>query len=284
MKAAVLGVGGQLGRALAAALPDADAFTRDDLDVTDTGAVDGLDWPRYDAVFNAAAFTAVDAAEAAEGRTAAWLVNATAVAHLSRAAARHGVTLVHVSSEYVFDGRQPGAVAVDAPLCPLNSYGASKAAGELAATLAPRHYLVRTSWVVGDGQNFVATMAGLAARGSTPAVVADQFGRPTFADDLAHGLVQLVEDGAPFGTYHLTNTGDPASWADVARVVFTHLGRSPDDVRDTTAAAYLADRPSAARRPRNSVLDLSTASAAGVELPPWQDSLTRYLKTAFPSG
>ena len=197
MRVAILGAGGQLGRALTAALPDADAFTRDDLDITDAAAVSAVGWTRYDTVFNAAAFTAVDAAETPEGRVSAWHVNATAVAHLARAARTHDFTLVHLSTEYVFDGAPPGPIPEDAPLSPLSAYGASKAAGELAATLAPRHYVVRTSWVVGEGGNFVRTMAGLAARGVSPTVVADQIGRPTFADDLAAGMVALL--GGPVG-------------------------------------------------------------------------------------
>jgi len=278
MRTAVLGAGGQLGRALSAALPDADAFTRNDLDITDATAVTAVDWSRYDTVFNAAAYTAVDAAETPEGRATAWRVNGTAVAHLARAAARHDLTVVHVSTEYVFDGRLTGEIPEDAPLAPLSVYGASKAAGELAVGLAPRHYLVRTSWVVGEGGNVVRTMAGLAARGVSPRVVADQVGRLTFADDLARGLVQLVDGGAPFGTYHLTNSGPAASWADVARAVFGLAGRSPDDVTDTTTAAYFAGKPTAAPRPRNSVLDLRKARVAGVELPPWRDALATYLQ------
>jgi dTDP-4-dehydrorhamnose 3,5-epimerase len=240
--------------------------------------VAAVDWSRYDTVFNAAASTAVDAAETAEGRTAVWRVNATAVAHLARAARDHDLTLVHISSEYVFDGRHTGPIPEDTALAPLSAYGAAKAAGELAVGLTPRHYLVRTSWVVGEGTNFVRTMAGLAARGVSPAVVADQVGRLTFADDLARALVALVDGRAPFGTYHVTNTGEPTSWADVARAVFDLAGRSPADVTDTTTAAYFADKPGAAARPLNSVLDLRKARAAGVELPLWRDSLADYLR------
>lgn len=277
MTAAVLGAGGQLGRALVDVLPDADGFTRADLDVTDPVAVAEVDWSRYDTVYNAAAYTAVDAAETPEGRAAAWRTNATAVAHLARAAREHDVTLVHVSTEYVFDGRSVGPIPVDAPFTPLSVYGASKAAGELAATSA-KHYLVRTSWVVGDGANFVRTMLGLAARGVSPTVVEDQIGRLTLADDLAGGLVALVASGAPFGTYHLASSGEPASWTEVARATFAAAGRSADDVATTTTAAYFADKPTAARRPLNSVLDLRKAAAAGVTLPPWRESLARYVK------
>lgn len=276
MKAAILGAGGQLGRALTALLPDAVALHRAALDITDPAAVRSHDWTGVDVLVNAAAYTAVDRAETPEGRVAAWAANATAVAHLAAAANAHGLTLVHVSSEYVFDGTITGPIPEDTPLCPLGAYGAAKAAGELAASLAARHLVVRTAWVVGDGANFVRTMLGLAARGVSPAVVDDQIGQPTFAEDLAAGIVTLL--GAPSGVYHLTNTGEPASWADVARATFALAGRDPADVTGTTTAAYFADKPDAARRPLNSVLDLTRAAAAGVALPPWRDSLAAYIK------
>ena len=276
MTIAVLGAGGQLGRALTALLPDARALHRADLDVTDAAAVAAHDWSGVDVLINAAAYTAVDKAETPQGRIAAWAANATAVAHLAAAANAHGMTLVHVSSEYVFDGRTTGPILEDAPLCPLGAYGASKAAGEVGARFAARHLVVRTTWVVGDGANFVRTMLGLAARGVSPAVVDDQIGRPTFATDLAAGIVGLLD--APAGVYHLTNTGEPASWADVARATFALGGRDQADVTGTTTAAYFADKPQAAPRPLNSVLDLAKAAAVGVELPPWRDGLADYVK------
>jgi dTDP-4-dehydrorhamnose 3,5-epimerase len=272
---AITGAAGQLGRALTALLPDAVALHHADLDITDPAAVRSHDWSGVDVLINAAASTAVDRAETREGRVAAWAANATAVAHLAAAANARGMTLVHVSSEYVFDGSATGPIVEDAPLCPLSAYGAAKAAGEIAATLAARHLVVRTTWVMGDGANFVRTMLDLAARRVSPAVVDDQIGRPTFADDLAAGIVALLT--APSGVYHLTNTGEPASWADVARATFALAGRDPADVTGTTTAAYFADKPHAARRPLNSVLDLTKATAAGVTLQPWRDSLAAYV-------
>ena len=277
MKIAILGAGGQLGRALTAFLPDAVALRRADLDVTDAAAVAAHDWSGIDVLFNAAAYTAVDRAETPEGRVAAWAANATAVAHLAAAANAHDMTLVHVSSEYVFDGTTAGPLLEDAPLCPLGAYGASKAAGEIAASLAARHLVVRTTWVVGDGANFVRTMLGLAARGVSPTVVDDQIGRPTFAADLAAGILALLDRGAS-GIYNLTNSGEPASWADVARATFELAGRAATDVAPTTTVAYFADKPLAARRPLNSVLDLTRAATVGVCLPPWRDSLASYIK------
>jgi dTDP-4-dehydrorhamnose 3,5-epimerase len=276
MRVLIVGAGGQLGRSLTARLPDAVPLDRRALDVTDPGAVARLPWADVDAVVNAAAYTAVDRAETAAGRPSAWAVNATAVAHLARAAAEHRRTLVQVSSEYVFDGRHPGPMPEDLPLSPVSVYGAAKAAGELAATTCPAHYLVRSSWLVGDGPNFVRTMVRLAAQGVDPAVVDDQTGRPTLTGDLADGIVRLVENGAPYGTYHLTNTGEPASWAEVARTVFRLTGHDPARVRPVSTAEYTAGKDSAPR-PANSVLDLSRAGKLGIAPPDWRDSLRAYL-------
>jgi dTDP-4-dehydrorhamnose reductase len=186
----VLGAGGQVGRALAAALPEATALTRSEFDIA---AVDEPDWSGFDVVVNAAAYTDVDGAETADGRVAAWRANATGPAALARAAAAHDLTLVHLSSEYVFDGRAAAPYTEDDPVAPLSAYGASKAAGDLVVRGLERHYLVRPTWVVGDGRNFVRTMLGLAERGVSPTVVADQIGRPTFAADIAAAIVHLLE-------------------------------------------------------------------------------------------
>lgn len=269
MRACVLGANGQLGRALVAALPDAVAPGRDELDIGDEAAVAAYDFDGVDVVFNAAAHTAVDRAETEPA--AAWRANALGPAHLAEAAARHGFTLVHVSTEYVFDGTAAGPMPEDTPLAPLGVYGASKAAGELAVRAAPRHVIARTSWVVGDGANFVATMTRLARDGVSPTVVDDQIGRPTFAPDLAAALIALAPQH--HGTYHVTNDGEPVSWHGLAREVFTRCGRSPGDVRPVTTAEYTADRPQAARRPANSVLDLTRLTLTGVALPAWQESL-----------
>ena len=274
MRALILGAGGQVGRALTAALPSATALHRAELDVA---APADLDWSAYEVVINAAAFTDVDGAETPGGRTAAWLANAAGPAALAERARRHGLTLVHLSSEYVFDGASPRPYREDDPVAPLSAYGASKAAGDIAARSLQRHYLVRPTWVVGDGRNFVRTMLGLAARGVEPAVVDDQIGRPTFAADLAAVIVHLVVTGAPFGGYHVTGGGEPVSWAGVARAVYDLAGHSDLRVTPTSTEAYFAARPDAARRPRNSVLDTTRAEELGAVLPDWRSSLAAYL-------
>jgi len=165
------------------------------------------------------------------------------------------------------------------PANPLSVYGQSKADGDTQASHVTKHYIVRTTWVVGEGGNFVRTMAGLADRGVSPTVVDDQIGRPTFTSDLAAGIAHLVRTRAPFGPYNLTNSGDPASWADVAAAVFEARGRSASDVGRTSTEAYFADKPQAAARPLNSVLDLSKIEATGFRPRDWRPALTDYLAT-----
>jgi dTDP-4-dehydrorhamnose reductase len=273
----IVGANGQLGRALRREFPDAVALDRSGLDVTDAAAVRNYRWGDVDLVLNAAAWTAVDAAEEPANLEAVRAVNVDAVGYLARAVRTSGATLMHISSEYVFDGKHGGPMPEDWPANPLSVYGQSKADGDTQASHVTKHYLVRTTWVVGDGGNFVRTMAGLADRGVSPTVVDDQIGRPTFTADLAAGIAHLVNNRAPFGTYNLTNSGDPVSWADVAAAVFAARGRSADDVGRTSTEAYFADKPQAAVRPLNGVLDLSKIIATGFTPRDWRVALAEYL-------
>ena len=251
-RALILGANGQLGRALRQALPDALALGRAELDLTDPTTYDRVPWDDIDTIINAAAFTAVDAAETPEGRQQAWAVNVTAVAALARIAIQRRLTLVTISSDYVFDGTAPEH-SIDEPLSPLGVYGQTKAAGEAVTSTVPKHYIVRTSWVVGDGANFVATMQRLARSGVRPQVVDDQLGRLTTAVELADGIVDLLTSDAPYGIHHLTGGGEPRSWADIARDVFTAEGRDPADVVGVSTQSYGADKH-LAPRPRHSTL------------------------------
>jgi dTDP-4-dehydrorhamnose 3,5-epimerase len=279
-KTLVVGGNGQLGRALAAAFPTAEVVTRAELDLTDADAVAAWPWSEYGVVLNAAAYTAVDLAETAEGRRTAWAVNAVAPALLARMAAEHRLTLVHISTDYVFDGTAPTHTE-DEPLSPLGVYGQSKAAGDLAVAGTPRHYLVRTSWVIGDGNNFVRTMARLAADGVSPSVVSDQVGRLTFTETLAAAIAHLVSSEAPYGTYNVSNGGEPMSWQQIAAAVFELCGRSGSDVSPTTTEDYFASAVAAGKpvspRPSGSVLSLDKLEATGFTPEPQLDVLRRYL-------
>lgn len=263
----VLGANGQLGRALRAGFGDASHLeyaARADLDLTASVLPGARRWRDYDTIINAAAYTAVDLAETPAGRAEAWATNVTAVATLARIAAEHGITLVHVSTDYVFDGTLDRAYREDDPVAPLGVYGQTKAAGDAIVATLPHHYIVRTSWVIGDGHNFVRTMQSLAERGVDPLVVDDQVGRLTFADELVRGIRHLLESHAPYGIYNLTGGGDPMSWADVAREVYHALGRDPDQVRRVSTAEYSATvGAEAAPRPRNSLLDLAKITHTG---------------------
>ncbi len=280
-KTLVLGANGQLGRALRAELGDeasVEYATRADLDITSPDLASARRWRDYGVIVNAAAHTAVDAAETAEGRAHAWKANVAAVAGLARICTENGITLVHVSSDYVFDGALDRAYREDDPVCPLGVYGQTKAAGDQVVATVPRHYIVRTSWVIGEGRNFVRTMLSLAQRGVDPSVVDDQTGRLTFTDDIARGIRHLLDSGAPHGTYNLTSAGEPATWADVARRVYELSGHDPSRVTGTTTAAYFAGATSpVAPRPANSVLDLAKITAAGFEPAPQDERLTDYV-------
>lgn len=274
-KTVIVGAGGQLGRALASLLPDAVELRRPDFDVTSQESVDAVDWAGVGTIINAAAFTAVDAAETAQGRRDAWATNVEGVARLCRVAAEHRITLLHVSSDYVFDGTADEHDE-DEAFAPLGVYGQTKAAGDALVAQLPRHYIVRTSWVVGAGKNFVATMADLAGRGISPTVVADQYGRLTFTADLASGIVHLLGSGAAYGTYNLSNTGPVQSWADIAADVFELCGRSRADVTPITTEQYSAGKL-VSPRPVNSALKLDKLLATGFTPAPAAARLREYV-------
>lgn len=269
-KVLVTGAEGQLGRALRKVLPDAEFCSRAEFDITDPPA---RNWRQYSAVINAAAYNAVDAAET--DRAQAWAVNAEGPARLARIAAEHDLTLVHVSTDYVFDGAQDSYTEAD-PVAPLSFYGASKAAGDTAAATAPRHYILRTAWVVGEGSNFIATMRSLAERGIEPAVVHDQVGRITMADDLAGAIGHLLRSGAEYGVYNVTGTGDAVGRDEIAMSTFIGLGRDPAAVHPVSTAEYYGERPHAPR-PRHSVLDTAKIEAAGFTPMNWRVGLALYL-------
>lgn len=283
-KVLVLGANGQLGRALRAELGDAphiEYATRADLDVTAPDLDTARRWRDYGTIINAAAHTAVDAAETPEGRAEAWAANVAGVGALARIASAHRITLVQISSDYVFDGRSERPYREDDPLSPLGVYAQTKAAGDAVVQTVPRHYIVRTSWLIGDGGNFVRTMASFAARGVDPSVVDDQVGRLTFTADLARAVRHLLDTGAPYGTYNVTGTGEPRTWAQIAARVFELTGHDPARVTPVSTEQYYAGKTGIAPRPRNSVLDLTKIEATGFVPADADASLTDYVANAL---
>lgn len=280
-KILVVGAGGQLGTALRetfAAAPNVEWTTRADFDLGADDLHSARRWRDYDTIINAAAYTAVDRAETSEGRRAAWAVNAAGPAALARIAAENGITLVHVSSDYVFDGSADRAYREDDAVCPLGVYGQSKAAGDIAVTTAPKHYIVRTSWVIGAGNNFVRTMAALAEKGVDPSVVDDQRGRLTFASEIAALIGHLLTARPAFGTYNLTSAGESMTWADVARRVYALTGHDASRVTGVSTEQYFASATGPiAPRPRNSELDLTRVLGTGFAPRSGDDLLQEYL-------
>ncbi len=271
----VVGASGQLGQSLTAAWPEAEGIGRHGLDLSRPESVAEFDLSPYGVVVNAAAYTKVDAAESAQGRREAWAVNVAGVGALVRGAREHRCILVHISSDYVFDGRNETHDEHE-PFSPLGVYGQTKAAGDALVTTADRHYLLRTSWVIGDGHNFVRTMAGLAERGVSPSVVDDQHGRLTFTAELARAIRHLLDVGAPFGTYNVSNGGPTQTWADIAAEVFALCGRDPADVTRVSTAAYAAGK-GLAPRPAHSTLRLDKITATGFRPEEASPTLQRYL-------
>ena len=272
----ITGANGQLGRALKAKYPGAKSADIKELDITDRESVENYDWSSIKVLLNAAAYTNVDGAQTPEGRVAAWNVNATAVGYLSKVAEEHGITLVHVSTDYVFDGTQDPHTE-DEPFSPLSVYGQSKAAGDIAVSLAPKHYILRSSWVIGEGPNFVRTMLGLAKKGVEPKVVSDQVGRLTFATEMVKIIDHLLTTNAPYGTYNATNGGEPASWADITRAIFEQAGYKDLKVTDTTTEEYYKGKSGIAPRPLNSTLVLDKLEAAGFKPADWREDLEKYI-------
>lgn len=274
-KILVTGANGQLGRALRQEFPDAEFVTRHDLDIA-SDISSQRRWRDYSVIINAAAYTAVDQAETPDGRRDAWAANATGVANLSKIAAENGVTLVNISSDYIFDGTQQ-VHTEDEPLSPLGIYAQTKAAGDIAASTTPKHYTIRTSWVIGEGKNFILTMKSLADRNIKPSVVSDQIGRLTFTEDLAKGIKHLLVTKAPFGTYNLSNDGESVSWADIAKEVYEFCGKSRDDITPVTTEEYFAGKDGIAPRPLQSTLDLAKIKGTGFTPREWKQALQQYL-------
>jgi len=293
MRLLIFGGGGQLGRELsreaARAGLEATSLEHGQVSITDaplvaeTIAASGADF-----VVNAAAYTAVDRAESESER--AFAVNRDGPQHLAAACAQRGVPLLHVSTDYVFDGSKPNAYTEDDAIHPLGVYGSSKAAGEAEVRAALReHFILRTSWVFSAfGNNFVKTMLRLARERDELRVVADQRGRPTATRDLASAILEVVRHyrsgGREFGTFHYASAG-ATTWHEFASAIVQLqsplTGRAPRVVPITTA-----DYPTPARRPANSVLDTSRFERVFAHQPrPWSVGLAEVVEELLgPAG
>lgn len=293
----VTGCNGQLGHAVRALakerglLDSFDFCDIDTFDMSNESQYAKYDWTLYGTVINCGAYTAVDKAETPEGRKTAWAANATGPALLARTCKEHGITLVHISSDYVFDGTIETHTE-DEPLAPLSVYGQTKAAGDLAVGECPKHYILRSSWVIGEGNNFVKTMKGLSDRvaaGELPqvTVVDDQLGRLTFTRDMAEAIFWLLgyrkgdfepSVPAPYGLYNMTGSGATKSWADIAKTVFAAANNNADKVVPVSTETYYANTQGPiAPRPHYSTLTLNKLEATGFTVPDWEQELDEYM-------
>ena len=293
-KILVTGANGQLGKALKSVFKDAEFATKEDLDLT-SNLHNARKWNDYKIIINAAAYTQVDNAESKEGRKTAWSVNAKAVGELSKIANKYNITLVHISSDYVFDGTKQEYDEQD-DLCPLGVYGQTKAAGDLLVSNTKKHYIIRTSWVIGDGNNFVKTMQNLADKNIEPDVINDQIGRLTFTDDIAKGIEHLISNEAEYGTYNLTSSGEKSSWCDIAKAVYELSGKKASMVSPVSTEEYYEnminklkkkakdegstyEKPNISPRPSQSSLNINKIEKTGFKPKDWQKALKNYIDT-----
>ena len=253
-------------------------FSYEQLDITDEKAVkETVGRIHPDVIIHCAAWTAVDAAEDEENRAKVDAINHLGTRYIAEAAKAVDAVMVYISTDYVFDGQgvkpwEPD----DKNYAPLNVYGASKLAGEMAvSSLLEKYFIVRIAWVFGqNGKNFVRTMLNIGKTHDTVRVVDDQIGTPTYTFDLARLLADMIETDR-YGYYHATNEGGYISWADFTEEIYRQAGMDVKVNRVTTAEYGL----SKAARPFNSRLDKSKLAACGFKpLPDWKDALGRYLK------
>lgn len=275
MRAVIFGAGGQVGRALQANLPEGiavESFAREDIDIASADAVfAAIEDARPDVVINAAAYTAVDRAEA-ETDTA-FLINAEASGHIAEACKAASARLMHISTDYVFDGTSERPYRPDDPTHPVSAYGRSKLAGEHAVRKTlPDAAIVRTAWVyAAGGANFVVTMLRLMGERDELAVVADQIGTPTHADSLARALWKLAANGAE-GVFHYTDAGE-TSWHGFATAIEEEARALSMIDGCTVRPITTADYPTPAARPARSLLDCTATYAITGPANHWREEL-----------
>ena len=275
MSILITGASGQLGTELRHLLDEKGiAYTATDaaeMDITNKEVVDAtFQRVQPTVVFHCAAYTAVDKAED-EGKEMDERINVSGTKNIAEAAESIGATLVHISTDYVFDGTNEGEYTVDAETNPKNEYGRTKLEAEkLVQSILTNYYIIRTSWVFGEyGHNFVYTMRRLAETHSTLTVVNDQFGRPTWTRTLAEFMLHVMETKPETGIYHLSNDNS-CSWYEFAAEILKDFDV---EVKPVTSEEY----PQKAYRPKHSVMDLSKVKSIGFNIPTWQEALSSFL-------
>ena len=271
----ITGCNGQLGRemqSLSAKYPNYTYFFTDvaELDITNEEAINAfVEEHEIDCVVNCAAYTAVDKAESDDSLCD--LLNHVAPGYLARAVARRGGSMVHVSTDYVFDGRHFTPYKEEEPTCPASVYGRTKLQGEEEVQRScAQSMIVRTAWLYSvHGNNFVKTMLRLGREKERLGVIFDQVGTPTYARDLAAAIFAAIEQGIVPGVYHFSNEG-VISWYDFTRAIHRIAGITGCDVQPL----YTEEYPTAAARPHYSVLDKTKIKKTyGIRIPYWEDSL-----------
>jgi dTDP-4-dehydrorhamnose reductase len=283
MKVLITGAKGMLAHSLIPILREKHTvipLPREELDITERHCVyKTIKDTLPNIVINCAAYTKVDKAE--EEREKAFLINGTGVQNLALACAEKGIPLVHISTDYIFDGeKKTPYTPFDIPN-PLNVYGQSKLAGErYIQWITNKFYIIRTSWLYGEGgNNFVSAILKKAREQSTIRVVKDQIGSPTYTTSLSNSIKRLIESGA-YGIYHITDETDGGiSWSDFAKEIISLLGLKTEVIPVPTE-----EFPTPARRPKYSVLDTQMARLSlKINLPFWRDELQKFLTSALPS-
>jgi dTDP-4-dehydrorhamnose reductase len=291
VKIAIIGCNGQLGWELERRGKrrgmDTLALDCPEIDISDPASIDSrIDFSNIDLIINAAAYTAVDRAESEP--EAAFAVNRDGPANLAKRCRDRGIPLIHVSTDYVFDGTKQGGYTEEDPVAPLGVYGESKAAGEAEVRkILPEHFILRTAWLCGvHGHNFVKTMLKLGRERDTLKVVSDQFGCPTFAADLAEAILEVVcqakkNQSVKWGTYHYCGAGK-TTWHGFATAIFEIARQYEKLTVESVVPISTAEYPTPVKRPANSVLDCSKIERKfGIRPRPWRESLTEMIEQLY---
>lgn len=280
MRVLVTGGNGQLGTALGDVLKSEEVLLTDTdtMDITNPAQIEKVFAEvRPDFLVHGAAYTDVDGCE--KNPDLAKSVNSNGTANLAEACRKNNCAMIYISTDYVFNGTKKEPYTEDNKPNPKSVYGETKLVGEEATKKVSRWYVLRTSWLYGEGKNFVRTMLSLSEKMDEIKIVSDQFGRPTWANDLAKAIYDVVKNRPESGIYHVTGDGPIISWADFTKKIFEITGKNTKVIPISTAE-YLSDKTDRkiAPRPAYSALDLAKSKNAGIYISAWGSSLTKYLK------